>query len=90
MSMERRVPLLHKTGLHLRAAGRFAEAANLFQSDISLSATGRTVNAKSVLEILTLGAGPGVDLVIRAKGGDAEKALDALEKLVRDNFDEGS
>lgn len=88
MPMERKVPLLHRTGLHLRAAGRFAEAASAFQSDITLAVTGRVVNGKSVLDILTLGAGPGVELVIQADGEDAEKALDALETLVRNNFDE--
>ena len=88
MPNERKVPLLHKTGLHLRAAGRFAEMANGFESAVNLSALGRTVNGKSVLEILTLGAGPGIDLLIQAEGADADKALDALEELVRANFNE--
>ena len=82
MPNERKVPLLHRTGLHLRAAGRFAEVANSFQSAVSMSALGRTVNGKSVLEILTLGAGPGIELLIQAEGADADKALDALEELV--------
>ena len=88
MPNERKVPLLHRTGLHLRAAGRFAEVANSFQSAVSMSALGRTVNGKSVLEILTLGAGPGIELLIQAEGADADKALDALEELVRANFNE--
>jgi len=88
MVLERKVPLLHRTGLHLRAAGRFAETANQFKADIGLSVDKRSVNGKSVLEILTLGATPGVDLVICAEGEDAEEALDALEALVRDNFGE--
>ena len=88
MVVERRVPLLHRTGLHLRAAGRFAETAGLFKADIGLSVDNRSVNAKSVLEILTLGATPGVELLICAQGEDAEEALDTLEALVRDNFGE--
>ena len=88
MRLERRVPLLHRTGLHLRAAGRFAETAAAYRSDVTLSVAGRAVNGKSVLEILTLGAAPGVELVIRAKGEDGQQALDALETLVRNNFDE--
>ena len=88
MPLERRVPLLHRTGLHLRAASRFAETGATYQSQIGLSVAGRCVDGKSVLEILTLGAIPGVDLVISAEGVDAEQALDALEELVRNNFDE--
>jgi len=88
MPLERRVPLLHRTGLHLRAAGRFAEVAGKHQSDVTLTVEGRSVNGKSVLEILTLGAAPGVELIIAAAGADAQQALDALEALVRNNFDE--
>ena len=88
MVLQRAVPLLHRTGLHLRAAGRFAEVAGQFKSDVRLSVAGRGVNAKSVLDILTLGAGPGVELLIEAEGPDAESALDCLEALVRNNFDE--
>jgi len=88
MLVKRTVPLLHRTGLHLRAAGRFAETASRYEADIGLSVDSRPVNGKSVLEILTLGAAPGVELTICAKGEDAEQALDALEALVRDNFGE--
>ena len=87
MPIEQRVPLLHRTGLHLRPAGRVAETANRFKSEVRLTVTGRTVNAKSVLELLTLGAGPGVDLVFQADGPDAQEALDSLVTLVRNNFD---
>ena len=72
----------------MRAAGRFAETASRYKADIGLSVDNRSVNGKSVLEILTLGAAPGVELTICANGEDAEQALDALETLVRDNFDE--
>ncbi len=88
MPLDRKVPLLHRTGLHLRAAGRFAETAKEYESDIRLTAMGRGVNAKSVLEILTLGVGPGAELLIQAEGPDAEQALNALETLVRANFGE--
>ncbi len=90
MALERKVPLLHKTGLHLRAAGCLAEAAGKFSSDVRLTVGGRTVNAKSVLEILTLGAGPGVELHLQAEGEDAEPALCALETLIRENFNENA
>jgi len=88
MSLERRIPLLHRTGLHLRAAGRFAETAARYEAEIVLTAAGRAVNGKSVLEILTLGAGPGLELLIQAEGDDAEEALNSLEELVRNNFGE--
>jgi len=88
MTVEKRVPLLHRTGLHLRAAGRFAETANSFKADVTLTVEGRSVNGKSVLEILTLGAAPGVELLIAAEGEQATEAAESLARLVRDNFGE--
>ena len=88
MALECKVPLLHKTGLHLRAAGRFAETASEYNADVTLTVSGRSVDGKSVLEILTLGATPGAELIIQATGADAQNALDSLEALVRDNFGE--
>ena len=72
----------------MRAAGRFAETAGQFACDVRLTVGGRSVDGKSVLDILTLGAGPGVQLLISADGPDAALALDGLEQLVRDNFGE--
>jgi phosphocarrier protein len=46
------------------------------------------VDGKSILAILTLAAVEGTQLAIEATGPDAEAALDALAKLVSDNFDE--
>ena len=74
----------------MRAAGRFAETASRFVSDVRLMVAERNVNGKSVLDILTLCAGPGVQLTIAAEGPDAEEALTKLEALVRNNFDEES
>jgi phosphotransferase system HPr (HPr) family protein len=88
MPAKRNVPLLHRTGLHLRAAGRFAETANKFKATIYLTAVGRRINGKSVLDLLTLGAGPGTDLTIEADGQDAEQAVNDLVGLVQRNFDE--
>jgi len=88
MPLEQTVPLLHWKGLHLWAAGQFAEAAKRFECDVRLDAAGRSANGKSILEIVALGAGPGVELAIAADGPDAEAAVDALVTLVRNNFDQ--
>jgi phosphotransferase system HPr (HPr) family protein len=81
MQVERKVLVRGRFGLHLRAAGRFAEVANGFRSAISVFMAGRQVDGKSILDMLTLGATSGSELVIRVEGDDAEKALDALAEL---------
>ena len=79
----RKVPLLHKTGLHMRPAGRIMELANRYKSNIRLGCADRSANAKSILEMLSLAAPPGCELVLEAEGSDAEEALDAIEALIR-------
>ena len=47
-----------------------------------------SVDGKSILSILTLGATQGVQLIIRAEGADADVAVQQLSQLVESGFDE--
>ncbi|MEJ2412613.1 MAG: HPr family phosphocarrier protein [Anaerolineales bacterium] len=78
----------HKVGLHARPASVFVQTAARFNSDIEVTHGDNTVNAKSILAVLTLGAHQGSEIIIKAEGEDAEDALKALEELVNDNFGE--
>ncbi len=78
----------HKVGLHARPAATFVKAANQFKSNIQVATAERSVNAKSILSVLTLGVNQGTEITINAEGEDAETALQALVALVEDNFGE--
>ena len=82
----RLVCVLNETGLHARPAARLSQEAQKFLADISISMNGKTVDAKSILDILTLGAGHGVNLELRATGADAQVALDQLADLFKNRF----
>ena len=86
MASERKVRIATETGLHLRAAGQFVEAASRFESRIQVAAGPRVVDGKSIIHMLTLGAGVGTELTLRAEGRDAEEAVDALATLVAGGF----
>ncbi len=89
MLIERRVKILNINGLHARPATRFAEMANKFNSDIFVRTEKKEeVNGKSIIDLLTLGAKRGTDILITANGEDKEIALDVLEGLVSDRFNE--
>ena len=91
MLIERRTKIINTNGLHARPATRFAEVANKFNSEISVKTKNKEeVNGKSIIDLLTLGAKRGTELLITADGEDKEIALDALEGLVNDGFDEDS
>ncbi len=78
----------NKLGLHARAASLLVKTSCQFKADIFLSKDGQEVNGKSIMGILILAAAKGTEIVIKAKGEDAECALDALGDLIDRYFDE--
>ena len=91
MLIKRRTKIINTNGLHARPATRFAEVANKFNSEIFVKTENKEeVNGKSIIDLLTLGAKRGTELLITADGDDKEIALDALEGLVNDGFNEDS
>ncbi len=82
----RTVRLSNPEGLHLRAATLIAELVRHYQSKVSLHKGSRRAEATDVLQIATLGAAQGEEVVLEASGDDAEAVLDALVALFRDRF----
>jgi phosphocarrier protein HPr len=80
--MERTVTLGSKSGLHARPAAVFVQKAKGFKSEIMLTKNEKTVNGKSILSVLTLGAEQGDQVVLKVNGVDAELAMDGLVSLL--------
>ena len=65
--------------LHARPAGALSVAAAGFSSTVQLTVGGgASVDAKSVLSVMQLGASSGQEITVRAVGPDAREAVDAL------------
>jgi phosphocarrier protein HPr len=64
--------------LHARPAGLFVREAARFAASITVSANGKSANAKSILEVLALGATGGSAVAIAASGDDAVEAAEDL------------
>ncbi|RLE65995.1 MAG: HPr family phosphocarrier protein [Thermoprotei archaeon] len=79
-----KVKLLNKVGLHARPAALFVQTAKKFKSDITVVNTknGQSANAKSILEILALGADYGDEIIIQANGPDENDAVQELLNLL--------
>ena len=85
----REVSLSNKYGLHARPASRLVGVANRFQAAITIANPAvLSVNAKSIMYVLTLAAGAGTSLKIRAEGEDAEAAVAELVQLIQSRFGE--
>lgn len=78
----------NRLGLHARAAALLAETAGRFQSQVMVSKDGRSVDAKSIMELLLLAASRGSLIDVAAVGVDAEAAVAAVGALIVDRFGE--
>lgn len=82
--------IVNERGLHARAAAKFAECAEGFSCEITVSNGREDVLGKSLMGLLMLGAAKGAEITIRATGADAADALDALGALIADGFGESA
>ena len=82
------IEIINKLGLHARAATRLVECANQFDSKVWLKKDDKHVDGKSIMGLLTLAAGPGMELEIETVGPDADSALAALSELIDSGFGE--
>ena len=72
-------------GLHARPAGVFVMIAKRFAAQIEVArAEGSDdwVDGRSILSLLSLAAGRGTRLRVRAEGSDAAEAVEALGRLL--------
>jgi phosphocarrier protein len=82
------VVVRNKNGLHARPSSVLAEAALRFtDTELTLRSKEREVDAKSIMELLLLAAGPGTELTLIASGPSAGEAIDALADLFEREFD---
>jgi len=82
------ITIINKLGVHARPAALFAKTANQFKSDVFVEKDGETINAKSIMGLMMLAAGPGSKILVMAQGPDADAAVRAIEQLIADKFHE--
>ncbi len=86
--IERPATIVNQEGLHARPAARIVRLASTFDSDVEILKDGVAVNGKSIMGVMMLAAECGSQITIRAKGPDAEQAVEALAQLVASGFGE--
>ena len=87
-SASRTVEIVNIRGLHARASAKFVKLASTFDAEVRVSKDGQTVDARSIMGLMMLAAGPGCCIDIEAEGAEAGPAVDALAQLVTAKFDE--
>jgi phosphocarrier protein len=88
VTVQRTVDICNARGLHARASAKFVKLASTFDAEVTVSRDGTTVDARSIMGLMMLAAGPGCQIEIVAEGAEAQPALEALVELVEARFDE--
>lgn len=81
------ITIKNKTGLHARPASEFVKAATKFKSAVSIEFKGKTVNAKSILHVLSAGVTAGSTITLSADGEDEAQAIEILSDVI-EKFEE--
>lgn len=85
---ERTVTIASSSGLHARPAAIFSKAAGEQPAQVTIEkAGGNPVQASSILMLMTLGAGHGEQVTLRAEGEGAEESVNALADLLEKDLD---
>ena len=86
--IEKQLVVRNRAGIHARPAAIIAQTANKYTCEISLSRDDTTVNAKSIMGVITMAAGYNTTLTLKTEGSDEKEAAQAIESLFESKFEE--
>jgi phosphocarrier protein len=90
MGLKRTLKIVNLRGLHARASRKLAELALSFDDTvIMVRREEEEADARSLMDLMMLGAGIGSEIEVEADGPDAARALDEVEALIVAKFHEG-
>jgi phosphocarrier protein HPr len=84
---ERTVTIASAHGLHARPASLFVQAVTASGIPVELTKGDKTLNAASILGVISLGIEHGDQITLRAEGDNADATLDQLVDLLTTDFD---
>lgn len=84
---ERTVTIASAHGLHARPASLFVQAVTASGLAVQLTKGDKTLNAASILGVISLGINHGDVVTIAAEGDGAQALLDQLEELLTTDHD---
>jgi phosphocarrier protein len=85
---EKMVKVLNRAGIHARPSALLVQTVKDFKSSIYIEKGNDKINAKSILGVITLGAGFDTELKISAEGEDEQEAVNAVVRLFESKFEE--
>ncbi len=87
-SVNRTLTVSNPLGLHVRPCLAIVNTVRQFKAVVKIRNGKQAADATSMLQLMTLAATEGTELVVSAKGPEAEQALEALNELFATGFNE--
>ncbi len=86
--VEKVMTIKNEAGLHMRPAGEFAKVATKCTSDVKIVHKEKSINAKSVLNIMAAGIKCGDEITIQCTGDNETEDLKTLVDAVESGLGE--
>lgn len=86
--MEKILTIKNESGLHARPSGMLAKTASSFKSNIILESSGKNINAKSIMSIMSSGLMHNNQVKLIVTGEDENEAFNAIVDLFESGFGE--
>lgn len=86
--IEHVVTIKNRAGIHARPAALLVQTAGKFKAKFYIEKDNDRINGKSIMGIITLGAGYDTSLKLILEGDDEQEALEALVHLFDSKFEE--
>lgn len=83
-----KITIINKLGLHARASAKFVSTAGRFQSQLDVTKGTQTINGKSIMGVMMLGANKGSEITLEIEGPDEIEMNEALMELINNRFGE--
>jgi len=86
--VEKILTVQNRAGIHARPAAIIAQTSNKFESEVTITKDGASVNAKSIMGVIAMGAGYNTQLTFTFEGPDESEAASVIEELFNSRFEE--
>lgn len=86
--VEKLLTVKNRAGIHARPASIIAQTANRFECEVTLIRDDITVNAKSIMGVITMAAGYNTIIKLQTEGSDEKEAAKTIEALFESKFEE--
>jgi phosphocarrier protein HPr len=86
--IEKEVQVKNRAGIHTRPAASIVKLAARFKSDVYLLRDGFSINAKSIIGVMSLAAEQNTKLLLRVEGEDEQEALTTISEFFDTGFGE--